>query len=47
MKEEVPSESESVQDLILSCYKDYDCYLLPSPGDKVVRDSNYNGNATG
>ena len=47
MKDEVPDESESVNNLILSCYKELDCYLFPDPGRKVTFDSTFNGDVKG
>ena len=47
MREQVPDESRSVNDLILSCFKKCDCYLFPHPGTKVALESTYNGNVTG
>lgn len=47
MKEKVPEELQKLQKYFLSCYKEYDCYLFPSPGDKVTGRGRYNGDLAG
>ncbi|XP_075727547.1 atlastin-1 isoform X1 [Rhipicephalus microplus] len=37
------SELKTLRQDLLSCFSDIDCFLMPSPGQKVVRDTSFDG----
>ena len=47
MSDGIPEELERVNNFILSCFENIDCYLFPYPGDKVATSAKFAGKLSG
>lgn len=47
MSDGIPEELERVNNFILSCFENVDCYLFPYPGDKVASSAKFVGQLSG